>query len=414
MKRKFSLWLSLPAAAGMLAFALMPALAQQNAPAAQAGTAAMGKIHGHVTNPTGEPQGGGEIGLSTDGGANYKFTFPVDDNGNYSGQAAVGTYTVIYREKDTPPGKMVDDLPNVKIIAGQDTTADIDMSRAEYLAKMTPEQRKQLEELKKQNASALQANKIINALNADLRTVNQDVRDAENARATAIQQLGSNATAANVAAAASQIETAKYTEIETLMTKDTALKPDEPLLWTELGRAKIGLKKYPEAITTFQKALTIEQAEKKQNPEILGTIYSGLGEAYARTGKVPEANQAFDNAAKSDPTHADMYYRNQAVIFFQEHNSAAQVAAADLAIKQDPNMADPVKALLYYIKGQGLVQNATIDPKTQRIVLPPECKDAYEQYLKLAPDGQFAAEVQGILQQAGEKVSSTYKAGRKR
>jgi tetratricopeptide (TPR) repeat protein len=412
MKRRISLWLSLPAAVGLLAFALMPALAQQT-PAPAAAGAAMGKIHGHITNPTGQAQPGGEIGLSTDGGATMKFTFQVDDNGDYTGEAPPGTYTVIYREKDTPPGKMVDDLPNVKIIAGQDITANIDMSRPEYISKMTPEQQKQLEELRKQNASALQANKVIASLNADLKTVNQDVKDAENARVTASQQLGSGATVPAVDAKATEIQNAKYTEIVSLMKKDTQLKPDEPLLWTELATGQKGLKQYDDAITNYQKALSLEQASKKPNPEILGNTQAGLGECYARTGKVPEANAAFAAAVKDDPTHADMYLRNQAVIFFQEHNGPAQVAAADQALQQDPNMADPVKALLYYIKGQGLVQNATVDPKTQRIVLPPECSDAYQKYLELAPDGQFAGEVKGILAQAGEKVSSSYKAKRK-
>ena len=36
--------------------------------------------------------------------------------------------------------------------------------------------------------------------------------------------------------------------------------------------------------------------------------------------------------------------------------------------------------------------------------------EAYQKYLDLAPNGQFAQEVAGILQQAGQKVSSSYKA----
>lgn len=407
MKRKDSLWLSLPAAAGLLAFALAPAFARQNATPPAAAAANMGKIHGHVTNPTGEPQGNGEVDLSTDGGTTLKYKFPVDANGDYSGQAPAGTYMVIYRAPDTPPGKMVDNLPNIKIVAGQDTTADLDMSRPAYIAKMTPEQRKQLEELKKQNASAISANKVIAGLNADLRTVNQDIKDADAARTDAAQQLGAGATPAAIAAKVDAIQTAKYTEIVTLMTKDTAAKPDEPILWTELATGQRGLKQYDQAITNYQKALSLEQASKKPNPDVLGNIQSGLGECYARTGKVAEANAAFDAAVKADPTRASFYLRNEAVIFFQEHNAPAQVAAADEAIKADPNMA-----ILYYIKGQGLVQNATVDPKTQRIVLPPECTEAYKKYLELDPNGPFAPEVSGILQQAGEKVSSSYRAKR--
>ena len=77
MKRTFSLWLGL-AAAGLLALALAPANALQ-APAAPAATT--GKIHGHVINPTGQPQGGGTVSLSTDGGVTLKYTFPVSDAG---------------------------------------------------------------------------------------------------------------------------------------------------------------------------------------------------------------------------------------------------------------------------------------------------------------------------------------------
>ena len=100
--------------------------------------------------------------------------------------------------------------------------------------------------------------------------------------------------------------------------------------------------------------------------------------------------------------------RNQAVIFFQSGNADAQVAAAELAIKNDPN-----DALVYYLKGQGLVSKATVDPKTQRIVLPEGCAEAYQKYLDLAPTGPYAGEVQAILQQAGQKINSTYKAGKK-
>ena len=95
------------------------------------------------------------------------------------------------------------------------------------------------------------------------------------------------------------------------------------------------------------------------------------------------------------------------MIFLQESNYDAQVAAADEAIKVNPN-----DAILYYIKGQGLIQKATFDPKTSKIVLPPDCTAAYQKYLELAPTGQFAPDVTGILQQAGEKITTSYKAGK--
>ena len=83
-------------------------------------------------------------------------------------------------------------------------------------------------------------------------------------------------------------------------------------------------------------------------------------------------------------------------------------AAADKAIA-----ADPTKADAYYIKGQALIQKATVDPKTNKITAPPECIAAYQKYLALAPTGPHADEIKGILQGIGESVTTTYKAPKK-
>ncbi len=399
MKRNLSLWL------GVLAFALLPAISQT--PAGPAGPT--GKVHGHVTNPTGEPQGSGSVSLSTDGGATLKYTYPVGADGNFAGEAAPGTYAAIYRAADTPVGKMVDMVRGIHVVADQDVVADVDMSRPEFIDKLPADQKKALEDLKKQNSEAIKANQVINNLNNDLKVVNQDIRDAENARTQAAQELGASAARDAVDAKANDIRTAKYTEIQNMMTKDTAVMPDQSILWTNLAKANLGLKKYDEAETNYKKAIELETASKKPKPEVIGVAEAGLGETYARQGKVPEAQAAFDAAAKADPTRAAFHLRNEAVIFFQERNAPAQVAAADAALAVDPN-----QAILYYIKGQGLILNATVDPKTNRIVLPPDCEEAYQKYLALAgPTGPYSAEVKGILDQAGEKVNANYKAPKK-
>ncbi|MGA2340860.1 MAG: tetratricopeptide repeat protein [Terracidiphilus sp.] len=394
MKRTFSLWLGLTAAACLLVLALPPAQAQSQ-PAEK-----MGKIHGRVINPTGQPQGGGTVSLSTDGGVTLKYSFPVDSTGAFSGEAPAGTYMLVYRAADTPAGKMVDSIRGIKIVVGVDLAQDDDMSRQEYIDQMTPDEKKQLEDLKKANSEALKANSLINQLNADLKIVAQDKKDVNDATATATQALGASASKADITAKADEIKTAKYTDIQSLMTKDTALKPDEALLWNSLGFAQAGLKDYDDAIATYKKAIDIETASKKPRLPVIAVAQAGLGEVYARTGKIPEANAAYDAAVKADPTTAALNLRNEAVIFYQENNGPAQVAAADEAIKIDPN-----QAILYYIKGQGLVQNATVDPKNPaKIVLPPDCTAAYQKYLELAPTGPYAGEVASILQQAGIKA----------
>jgi tetratricopeptide (TPR) repeat protein len=409
MKRNLPIWLAL------LAFAAMPSFSQQ--PASN-----MGKIHGHVTNPTGAPQSGGTVSLIKVGNASGpgltaektdKGTLTVDANGDYTGDVAPGNYNVIYRSPGMTPDKVADQFENIKVLAGQDVLQDFDMSRKEYIDKLPPDQKKQLEDLRKHNSEAMKANEVIKNLNADLKTVTQDLKDADpvNATATATAQLGAGASKADIDAKVKEIKAAKYTEVETLMQKDTAAKPDASILWVQLGQAQVGLgpDKYDDAIVSLKKAIDLEASSKKPQPAVQGLANSELGEIYARTGKVPDANAAYAEAAKDNPTQAAFYLKNEAVIFFQVNNADAQQAAAEEALKVDAN-----QPVLYYIIGQALVQKATIDPKTQKIVLPPGCAEAYQKYLELAPTGPYAVDAKGILDQAGQKISSTYKADNKK
>ena len=81
--------------------------------------AAPAKIHGHVTDPTGVAKGPGTIGLSTDLGHTMKYTFPVNASGDFTGDGiAPGTYSVDPAAcTETPEGKFVDEIDNVKIVA---------------------------------------------------------------------------------------------------------------------------------------------------------------------------------------------------------------------------------------------------------------------------------------------------------
>jgi tetratricopeptide (TPR) repeat protein len=402
MKRTISLWTAL---LGLLALVTLPAtLAQTPAPANVAPT---GKIHGHVTNPTGAAQANGAVSLNKD--TKEIASFPVDANGDYTGSAPPGTYTLVYRTPGLSPDKETDKIENIKIVVGQDTVADDDMSRKEYVDSLPEETRKQLADMKTHNAEAMKANSVIKVLNADLKQAMADIHDADTAKATVQQQLGASAARADVDAKENQIKTEKFTDVVTLMTKDTGLRPTESVLWAYLGQGDLGLKKYDDAETAFKKALELDAASKKPRPEIQGLANSGLGEIYARTGKVADAAAAYDAAVKIDPTKASFYYKNEAVIYSQVGNGDAQAAAADKAIAADPNDALP-----YYLKGQALITKATVDPKTQHIVLPEGCGEAYQKYLELAPTGPYSADVKGILDSAGQKINSVYKAPKKK
>jgi hypothetical protein len=391
MKRNLSLWL------GLLAFALLPVFAQTPAPKGNTG-----KIHGNVIGPEGALRTSGTVSLSTDGGKNAKFSFPVSASGSYSGEAVPGNYTLVFRAPETPPDKMVDSISGIKIMAGDDLTQDIDMTRKAFMDKLAPADRKQAEDFRKQNSE-------VKVLSNDLKTSAQDIKDAETARQAAKLALGAAASREDLDAKENEIKVAKYTEVEALMLKDTTAKADVSALWDELGQAQLGLaktkgdtQKYADAEASYKKALEVEAASKKPSPQNQGAAYSGLGEVYARTDKVPEATAAYDSAAKANPPSAESYFANEAAIFVNAGKGDAAAAAADEAIKADPKVPLP-----YYLKGQGLIQKATIDP-AGKMILPPGCAEAYQQYLVLAPAGQYAGDVKGILAESSQVHSSVF------
>ena len=375
---------------------LQGSLLQGSGAAAQAPTAT---LHGHVTNPVGAALKTGDVKLTTDKGAEkdrtYKFDFPIDANGDYKGaNIPPGDYLVVVMAD----GKTID-FQQVTLKGAQDAPLDFDMTRAEYLKSMTPEDRAKLEEYKKKNAS-------ITADNAKIANINKTLAQA--------RLDEKNGKADDAVKALSDL---------------TQQKPDEPVLWASLGEAQLAsadaaaaaakaaktsptdpaiLQKYSDSATSYQKAIDLNANAKKPSPENLAASYLNLGQALAKSGKLTEAAAAYESSAKTLPSSAGSAYSNEAAIFFNAGKLDEAGAAADKAIQTDPKRPDP-----YYIKGQSLIPKATLDPKTNKFVLPPGCLEAYQEYLELAPTGKFAPEVKDLLNNLGQPVKNSFKAGKK-
>jgi tetratricopeptide (TPR) repeat protein len=385
---------------GLLALSLVAVLPQHC-------TAQSAKIHGHVTHYTGVAQNAGIICLSSDGGLTPAFSFPVDAKGNYAGEAPAGAYTLIFRMPDTPAGEWIDLIHNVVLAPGADLEQNDDMSRQEFIDELPDETKKQLQDLKKQNASTRNQDSVVTTINGDLQQAFQDFKDADNARNVALRELGKAANPAALDAKAQSIRAPKYARIESLMHKDlqsfkdSGLSGDETPLLENLGRAQIGLKKYDAAEYVFKKILELQTASSSPSPAVQANANAHLGEIDIRTGKTAEAVTAFDTAAQLDAAHAALFLRTEAYLFLQEGNTEAQIAAADKAISADPK--DPFP---YYIRANGLFKNAGIDIASKHYDLPDGCAEAYQKYLALAPNGPYAAEAQSVLRRAEKSVKA--------
>jgi|KBSMisStandDraft_5_1062788.scaffolds.fasta_scaffold62726_1 tetratricopeptide (TPR) repeat protein len=356
-------------------------------------------VHGHVNNAIGGPLTTGEVRFTQDRASEekarkYLYTFPLDAQGNFKGSGiAPGTYLVVVFQEE----KSIDYLDNVTFAAGEDHLLNFDMTRKEYVDKMTPEEKKQLEEYKKKNSEVVQANQKIANLNATLTQARNDTKAGN------------------------------YDAAITAMTQATTQKPDEGILWVALGDAQLGSAeaaakaakaagkpvdasiqaKYTDAASSYKKAADANAASKKPNPETAAAAYNQLGQALAKGGDGKAASDAYEQAAKALPANAGMYYYNEAATLYNAGKLDESAIAADKAIAADPKRADA-----YYIKAQSLIPKASVDPKTQKIVAPPGCVEAYQQYLELAPQGPRSEEVKGILAGIGAEVKSTYKAGK--
>jgi tetratricopeptide (TPR) repeat protein len=382
--------------------ALVPlAIAVLAATAVRAQGPAPASIHGHVNNAAGMLVNDAVVKLTTDKSTDPKtvkwtYSFPVDANGDYKGTGIEPkTYIVVVTSKDV----VIDFFTDQTFKAGEDKLLNFDMTRKEYLDKMSPEEKKSLEEYKKNAAAAIAANSKIANLNAALKQARDDNKAGN------------------------------YEAAVTSMTQATTQAPAEAILWITLGDAQLGVadknlkaaksagkpntdpdvvQKYSDAIASYKKAIDANTAAKKPIPETAADAYNQIGQAYGKSGNAKDASDAYDQAAKVEPAKAGMYYFNEAATLYNAGKMDDAAVAADKAIAADPN-----KAEAYYIKGQALIQKVTVDPKTQKIVAPPGCADAYQKYLELAPDGPHAAEVKDVLTGIGEKVKSNYKAGKK-
>lgn len=213
----------------------------------------------------------------------------------------------------------------------------------------------------------------------------------------------------------------RFADAEALMLQATASRPDLLYPWVVLGQAQLGLKKYGPAEASFKTVLGLDPdtptqagglydtnrfgaaaapsvtlssdaVKSERTPEVQGIAWSNLGEIYIHANKPADAQSAFDRAARIDPKNAALYRNNETILFFQAGDGAAQVDAADKAIA-----LDPTHARLYYFRAQGLLNQATVDPTSHKVVLPPGCAEAYRKYLEMRPSGQFANDAKTIL-----------------
>jgi len=154
------------------------------------------------------------------------------------------------------------------------------------------------------------------------------------------------------------------------------------------------------ALDYYQKAL----AATPDDPN----LHNNLGSLYASMGKVQEAQAEFQKAAELNPSGASGYYYNLGVIMVNRNKMDEAAVALKKATELDPNNANA-----WYWYAMALLGKADYKPDGT-IVAVPGTVEAFETYLKLDPNGQWASAAQASLQTLQSKVPTEYKAQKKK
>lgn len=346
---------------------------------------ATGTVKGVCKDMEGKPIAGANLEwINTDNGR--KYNLKTNKKGEYfSLGIEIGKYKVTL----TQDGKQLDQVNNFPV-GGDEVTLDFDLKKSQVEAAqqkgITPEQLKQMQE---QQAKAAKETNTVKALNEKLAAANQAM------------QTGDFETAVNT------------------LNEATQMDPTRDLLWARLGDAHLSsapkqtdpaekAKRYTEAVSDYQKAVdlkkkSMEASPKPEDAKNLAAYYNNLGQAEARTGQLEESVKAYDQAAALNPPGAAQYYYNQGAVLTNSGKVDEANTAFDKSIAADPNKAES-----YYQKGVNLINKATTDPKTGKVIPAPGTAEALNKYLELQPTGQFAEGAKGMLQYIGSSIETSY------
>lgn len=292
-----------------------------------------------------------------------KITVKTNHKGEYTTISATrGMYKISLFGTD---GKVIFFLNNVPVKLAVDNVYDFDVAKqraeAEKQSGMTEEQRKAIEKAKRDSEK-------IKGLNAML------------------------------ALAAQQKSEKQYDQAVATMEQAAAQDETHDVVYASLADAYLLDKKFPEAETAYNKAITLAPADSKS----LGSYHSGLALALFKQGKTGLGMAECDKVAPLDPSSAGQCYYNGGAVLTNMGKADEANVAFDKAIAADPTRADP-----YYQKGVNLLGKATLS-KDGKMIPVPGTAEAFNKYLQLAPNGPYAQASKDLLASIGASVQTSF------
>jgi len=348
-------------------------------------------MEGDVKGEDGKPLQGAMIKIvRTDIKGSYQVK--TDKKGHYFYNGLpIGVYNVTVEVN----GKVMDGVNSVRTRLGDPTEVPFDLQKGaaaraaqnaamqqaaasgagltkEQERGMTKEQKDSMEKALKEREASMKKNKELN--------------DAFNAGMTAMQGK-------------------QYDAAVTSLSKASEIDPKQVAVWAQLADAYVGLagtKTGPEFDATMAKGLDAYAKAIELNPND-GATHNNYALALAKAKKFDEMKTELNKAAQLDPAKAGQYYYNLGALMVNSGQNDAAIDAFKKAIEADPKHADS-----YYQLGVGLVSKATLGADGKMTPVPGTV-EAFQKYLELAPNGQFAEGAKGMLATFSSTIDTSYK-----
>jgi tetratricopeptide (TPR) repeat protein len=197
----------------------------------------------------------------------------------------------------------------------------------------------------------------------------------------------------------------QYDQAVESLTKASELGPTELAVWANLADAYMKLastKTGAEFDAAAQKGLDAYSKAIELKPEDAAT-HNNYALGLVQAKKIPEAQAELTKAAQLDPANAGKYYYNLGAVLTNANQGDAAAEAFQKAIAADPRYAEA-----YYQYGVYLVSKASLgaDGKVTPV---PGTVEAFQKYLELAPDGQFAQPAKDMLSTFNATVDTSYR-----
>lgn len=172
------------------------------------------------------------------------------------------------------------------------------------------------------------------------------------------------------------------------------LEPSEALYHAQLGQAYAGVGRTVDARAAYQAALALA-------PNDFG-IRNNLGVALARGGRTEEAVAAFSAAVRGAGEEAASVYFNWGATLY----NAGRYAEAAERFRQTTR-SDKGDPMAFYFLGVSLYRSAETqsEGETDKPEPPSGTVEAFQRYLALAPQGEYAEQAADYLKRLGVAAS---------